>query len=133
MQRMIVVSLLAFGLGYAAHSYISIRGGLPPAISMPSAKSQATASENASNFTSKVLYKDGNFSPDRISIKKGNYLVIVNDSESLMWLVSNYTKLNTVRGYAYGEQVKIRAEETGTFEVSNKLDLKGKPMSLKVE
>jgi len=91
---------------------------MPPATT--SAKQQADA------FFTDIVYKDGHFEPSHVKVKVGNYLTITNRSDSLMWLVSDHPKLNTVRGYGESERLKIMADKEGSYTIGNKLNLNAK-------
>jgi len=123
MKKRLILVILAFLGGYLLRHNTA-----PPSWFTPDTLiRKATGLENKTpdtEFTTKVIYRNGEFAPNSVTIAKGNYLQIVNDSDdALMWLESNHPKLRTPRGYALSEQIKARMDEAGDFTVSNKLNL----------
>jgi hypothetical protein len=131
MKKNLFLLLLAFTSGYllrhntvpppflTSNQVLSSMTGLPP-------------NPGSSPLVNRIEYKNGTFIPDSLSIHQSDYILIVNKSEdNLMWLDSNYPKLNTKRGFRYLEQIKIRLDEPGDFTVTNKLNLRAR-LSIRV-
>lgn len=73
-------------------------------------------------FITKVEYKNKQFSPGSVTIRKGNYIEIKNtNKDEQMWLQSSAPELSTVRGLGEGEVVKIVMENIGEYQITNKL------------
>lgn len=119
-MRILIIIAVAFGLGYATH-LLQTNGFSPTNLITP--VSSKPSNENPDVFITTVDYNGGKFNPNAVSVRKGNYLVIRNKSDSLMWLASTYSKLNTPRGYGESEELRIKPEEIGSYKVSNKLNL----------
>lgn len=123
-MRLLITLLIGLALGYIGHDYFPSLSGTSRDIKNVVAPQPVKSGEDS--FLTVIEYKDGKFHPGSVSVRKGNYIALVNKSTSLMWLVSDEPKLNTVRGYGESEEVRYKAEKEGTYQVSNKLNLAAK-------
>lgn len=124
MRKTLLILIIGFILGYTSHAYLPRTG-----VNLVKTLAPETASKSETvvdPFLTTISYRDGKFKPDSVNVKTGNYLIIVNNSDSLMWLTSNNPLLTTTRGYGRSEQVRIRADDEGVFTVTNKLNIKAR-------
>jgi hypothetical protein len=123
--KSLLLVIISFGLGFLVHAYfytgnISIGSILAPVAAPVSQNMKIIAGDKPEYI---IEYEDGAFSPAFTSVHYGRYIIVINKGKALMWLTSNYPELNTVRGYGEQEQLRIRADRTGSFKISNKLNL----------
>ncbi|OGG01748.1 hypothetical protein A2Z33_00205 [Candidatus Gottesmanbacteria bacterium RBG_16_52_11] len=124
-MRVLTLIILAFTAGWFTNTLYGKYG--QQAVSRvipPPAASGKTLQQSA--FVTEIIYENGTFKPDNVTIKLGNYLSVTNRSDSLMWLNSNNPLLSTSRGYARSEQLRIRMDSEGQYSLENKLNLKAK-------
>ena len=124
MKKVILVSPFIFLLGFFVHAYIfpdlfSQSGGLDNAKNKVLGQKEEKSEQEKSLTISS--YKNGSFHPSKIWMKKGYYVGIQNeDEEKLMWLESENPDLSTVRGYGFGEQLRILLSKEGSYIVNEK-------------
>lgn len=95
--------------------------------------SETVLEGTANSFITYVEFDGEKFLPNRVKIKRGDYLAITNTSnEKLMWLISANSDLKTVRGYGLGERLQVNLSEPGTYVVADKANL-NKPLNVTVE
>ncbi len=125
MKRRIVITIIAFIVGFWLRGFLDARGvvvRLPELI--PSEKKPTTVAgvpAGVSDFITEVKYENASFRPSVVTVRKGNYLAITNIGDSLMWLSSDHPKLRTPRGYGKSEQLRIKPETAGTYIVTDTL------------
>lgn len=120
-MKTILLLIIGFAVGFVA------RGQLPAFdVSASTVKNvilPQTADQQSGEFITKVVYENGAFSPRTVTVRKGDYLTVTNNSDNLMWLDSTERIFTTPRGYARSEQLKVKPLETGEFRVGNKLNV----------
>lgn len=124
-QRALYI-LFGIAIGYVFHdlAYDSSQSILKRIhfISNKSTSQTVLGDVSADQFITSVVYTGNRFEPRTVRVRKGNYVVITNRSNtSLMWLVSDMPGVMTTRGYAEGEQFQFTSGQVGSFTVSNKL------------
>lgn len=108
------VHLILFPNFFCANNFFTVKKLVPPV--------QKTNSVQKDDFITYVNYDGNNFIPNQVTIKRGNYLAITNQSkDTLMWLFSDNSILNTERGYALSERLQVLLPKDGVFQVINKL------------
>jgi hypothetical protein len=125
--RIIFFITLGFILGYFSKDYLDLyhintKNIVETATGL---KSEKPAKKNSLE-AALVVYKNGQFEPQKVSVHLGNRITIRNDGDALMWLVSDYNKLNTTRGYTLKEQLVVKTDKAGEFTLTNKLNLNSK-------
>lgn len=126
MKKLVFITLLSFAVGFGTHALLSwkdptlfSRTVFVPAQTM---SKDVLGQSSVNQFITYVEYDGSSFHPDRVTLKKGNYLAITNKSkDTLMWLLSDYDGLSTTRGYGESEQRRIVVTEEGTFIVKDKI------------
>lgn len=121
-MRTIFLLIVGFGLGFF------VRGYAPDVSLFPGKVSDVLVPAKASNgqpeqFITHVVYENGKFSQKSVTINKGNYLAITNNSDNLMWLDCTDKMFTTPRGYARSEQLRVKPMELGTYKIRNKLNV----------
>lgn len=126
MKKLFLLALIFFA-GFFTHAYFSpnlLFYNKPLSLDalLKNAKTDNQRTKIDPFFTG-VIYQKGQFSPQRVSIKKSNYITITNNSKTEgMWLISNNQLLNTSRPYYESEQLKTILNEIGSFTVINKVN-----------
>lgn len=124
-----ILLIVSFSLGFALHWFITNTQVQPVNLLQQNVLGQASQDE----FIARVDYDGKKFKPSSVTVKKGNYLAITNQSsEKLMWLISNESDLQTARGYGEGEKLQVILLKIGEFKVVDKLN-PGVSLSVKVE
>ncbi len=126
MKKLVLITLLSFGIGFGTHALLSWKGStsLNRTVLVPDTMTTKNVLGQSSEdqFITYVVYDGFSFRPDRVTLKKGNYLAITNKSkDTLMWLLSDYDGLSTTRGYGESEQRRIVVTKEGTFIVKDKI------------
>lgn len=122
MWNKFLLAVMFFALGYFAHDFIAPRVAMVSLTPLTAAKTGTTSSSPNSRDV-KIIYDGKRFIPASTSIERGRYLTVINESQSLMWLVSEDPQFVTPRGYGYKEQIKVRVNTPETIRIANKLDL----------
>lgn len=125
-MRASILLFIGFVAGYFTRELMANRNFSTTQIIEKTTGVKNDNSITVNNRTVSVLYRNGRFDPAEISVAYGKKLIIRNDSDSLMWLVSDNPKLQTDRGYGKSEQLTWSADKTGKFMISNKLNLEAK-------
>jgi len=114
--------VLAFILGFAVHWLLTTLQ-IKPEVSLLPQQNVAGTQTTADQFITYIDYDSKKFKPSAVTIKKGNYLAIINKSkDQLMWLISDESQLNTQRGYGEGEKLQLTLLKEGEFKVIDKLN-----------
>lgn len=120
--------LIAFIAGFLVHAFFLpnvLYGGIKKSIS-PDQKISSSTEKIRSLFIYS-MYNGENFNPANIELEKGQYIVIRNIAKTnLMWLQSENPLLSTPRGYAEGEELKQRLDQSGYFTVTEKMNSQAK-------
>lgn len=133
-MKKITLYFFIFSLGFLGH-FLVVRFKVKPLDPDTYLKlgSETVLEGNADSFITYVEFNGESFSPNRVKIKRGDYLAITNtSSEKLMWLISANADLKTVRGYGLGERLQVNLSEPGTYVVADKQNL-NKPLNVVVE
>ncbi|HOX40930.1 MAG TPA: cupredoxin domain-containing protein [bacterium] len=76
-----------------------------------------------------ISFTDSGFSPSEITIKKGDTISFINNSEMQMWVASaphpqhtDYPEFDTKKGYAPGEMYSFKFEKAGTWRYHDHLN-----------
>ena len=133
-MKRIIFFLLIFSLGFFSH-YLVVRFKVKPLDPATYLMLSAEPLVEGSNgtFITYVEFDGESFKPNKINMKKSDYLAITNKStEKFMWLVSASADFSTVRGYGEGERLTVNPLESGTYLVANK-DNPNKTLEVVVE
>ena len=123
MRKSLLLLIIGFGLGVLSHALVFpdfMANGivLIPDRTIENAKLPPQPTLEPSTIT--ITY-NGSFSRHNVTVPFTRYIVIRNESENTqMWLDAELPQLSTVRGYAYGEQVRSRMDKKGQFIVQDK-------------
>ena len=123
MSKLFLV-ILAFSLGFVVHLLLMNLQNKPD-LNLLSQQSVAGEKITADEFITYIDYDGNEFKPRTVTVKKGNYIAIMNKSkDKQMWLVSDNADLNTKRGYGEGEIVRLTLLKEGSYNVINRLNTK---------
>lgn len=126
--KLFIFLLVGIFIGFYSHDYVLFHLPVSPvntvknAVILPDEK----AEDPNNNFINSIRYENGKFNPSTLTMRKGNYLIVSNNSDSKMWLVSTLPELNTPRGYGNGEEKRVKPEKEGTYTITNKLNIEAK-------
>jgi hypothetical protein len=120
------IVVVSFAAGFAVHAlyvpYLFVDGNTVSAKEELARIAGERRPGEDSDFITYVGYKDGRFSPSRVTIKQGDYLAITNnDTDERMYLSSDNRQLVTPRDYGESERLQVAVVDTGTFTVTNRL------------
>lgn len=127
MKRALFV-ILIFLAGFFIHAFI-FPNFLSNALNLNTLKNyvltgkdtSANSSLSNNTFETKVNFVNFKFNPEKVWVRQGNYLEIINnDSKQLMLLISDDTLFTTPRPYGYKEQLKVMPTKKGAFYVYEK-------------
>ncbi len=120
--KLFLLALTLFSLGFLANAFLFQK---TPAQIISLSQQSVLGEKALDQFITNIDYDGSSFKPSIVTMKKGNYIAITNQSkDKLMWLVSDNPDLNTVRGYGESERLQLMLLKEGTYKVTNKLNTK---------
>jgi hypothetical protein len=127
-KKIVFASIISLVSGYVihdlAHDSLLKLIDRTPFIPKGSSENQKILGKSSSDsFVTTIVYNGVSFSPQYVTLKKGNYLSVINKSTNLlMWLTSDYNGLSTNRGYAEGEQILLPLNVSGSYILKEKVN-----------
>ncbi len=123
-SKLLFLIILAASAGFALRWLIT-NLQTKPDISLILQQNVTGEQTTADQFITYIDYDGTEFKPAAVTVKKGNYIAITNQSkDKQMWLVSDNADLNTKRGYGEGERLQLTLLKEGRYIVTNRLDTK---------
>jgi hypothetical protein len=123
MKKNLLLSLLFFSLGFLTHALFFpdvLSNGMTDVNTLVIPKANPKT-ESIDPLITKITFDGKSFSRHNITLRKTNYLHIVNTSESkLMELIGTTKALTTPRGYGQSETIQVQFNEKGQFAVADK-------------
>ena len=121
-MRTIFLIAVGFLMGFFLRGYAPNISLTPKSVSDVLVPAKAAGGQ-PEQFITHVVYENGKFSQRAVTINKGNYLAVTNNSDNLMWLDCTDKLFTTPRGYAKSEQLRVKPMELGTYKIQNKLNV----------
>lgn len=120
-----LIVLASVSFGYFLHDLVDIKELFDinriQNVSADSSSKSVLGNTSQDQFVTSVVFNGTSYQPNRIHVRKGNYVVVTNTSEDeLMWLVSGESSMSMNRSYAQGEQLRFIASKEGVFELRDK-------------
>lgn len=123
-KRILLVIILAFGLGFLTHALFFpdlLSNGIifKPELLISNDPIKNFEKPEAAEYV--VEYRDGKFSRSNITVPVGRYFILINKSpDTLMNVVSTLKPLSTPRPYGLEEQIRLRLDSKGQFYIQEK-------------
>lgn len=120
-MRTLLLVILAFLAGYIIRDYFGPTS-LPWVTKISQSILTADTKKNAVPGNVEITYENGEFKPKEATIGVSRYLTVINKSDQLMWIESDYPGLVTPRGYGHNELVRVKVEKFGDIHIHNKFN-----------